>query len=163
MVRINNGEVSKEIREVADIQNAAEPIPTELSNQVVAVIDINPKHSRYMNGYYSISQAATGTSTLGTTPTTKDFFITGASLQLRTDATADNTSAALTCYAENGANINLIFLRKNTTTATQENQFVQFAIPIKTKRGTIIEQGTSFAAGGCSLSSQVYGFFVEQH
>ena len=61
MVRINNSDLSNELRDVAKIQVGADIIPNILSNQVVPVIDVNPKHAREVDkaNFAQLTGAAT--------------------------------------------------------------------------------------------------------
>jgi len=161
MTTINNGELIKEVTEVADIQR--ENIPTTLGNSIIPVIDVNQKHSRVINISKNASNTTTGINNIYTTPTNKDFFLCFCRLTVNCDATCDNTYVQVMATLDDGSAVSLLDLRKPTTTSYQNHQTYNPYLPMKIKRGTAIYVQTSFTAGTCTSSTSFMGYTVESH
>jgi len=136
MAKIYNSELTNEIVRAARIQQNVDEIPSELSNQVVPVMEVNPRLTRTVSIVRSL-MASTGT--IYTTPTNQDFYLTGSIIT----GAAVGTQAQLTAVI-NGATqiINFAEIIEGTGTyvgvvaVTQGNQNCNF--PIKIDRGTAI-------------------------
>lgn len=122
----------------------------------VAVIPIQ----RFCNIVRAGSSAATGAVTVYTTPSDKDFYLVGATLQIQENATSDNTSTSLRCFID-GVLQNLINIRKLTTTATTDSEVLMLPIPIKVDRNTVISISNSFTVGSATKAASIIGYTVE--
>jgi len=83
-----------------------------------------------------------GSGTLYTTPSDKDFYLTGFSASFSKAVTDTGTSLTLTCFTE-GVSVPLIRLAGVTLTVERDTVAVDLSIPIKVDRGTAIASGAS--------------------
>lgn len=104
--------------------------------------------------------ATSGSSTLFTTPSDKDFYITGAAISMAKDATCDlATSNVNITIIVGGTSRQIVQLSALTTTAQTQNMFVNFNPPIKVDRNTAISRGSfSFTAGSGMCQSAIWGY-----
>lgn len=130
-----------------------------LSDEVdgpVAVIPIE----RFCNIQRELQRSVTGNNNVYTTPTDKDFYLTGFVFSYMCDATADNTN--ITAFiTTDGVTKNIARAAKITTTATSGIVAVEFNKPIKIDRGTIIGSSSTFTVGNCTHSLAIRGYTVE--
>ena len=154
MVRINNSDLMTELRDVAKIQVASDIIPNVLSNQVVPVIDVNPKHARKIN----VVRYVTSASAAYTTPTDKDFFLMGFNMSFSKTVANDGANLTLTGYVD-GVVQNIGTLAGITLTAERAEMSQSFPIPIKIDRGTAL----TFAVGAtmATVRGTIFGYLVE--
>jgi len=134
MVRINNTDLMNELRDVAKIQVGSDMIPNVMGNQVIPVVDVNPKHARRITDIKSTS-AAGGTTTIFTTHATKDTLLWGFTLSRIKIATDTGTLSKLVCYINGGAK-NLIIMEGVTLTAQENHVSLFFECPILLDRGS---------------------------
>lgn len=160
MATINNPETLKKIVMDAGIQTAYDSIPTRLANSVVPVIVANPKP--IVNIVKWIASVGTGTQTLYTTPTDKDFFLTNVIISAQADVNCDNTVYDVTATPDEGGAIILLRLPKITLTVFQDSISVVFPHPIKIARGTTITFGTTYTAGVSHAVAQIMGYTKEK-
>lgn len=106
------------------------------------------------------TNSATGTVTAYTTPTDKDFFLTGIFFSFDKNATADNTTFTISA-TQDGEVKTLISVLSLTTTARQIAQYIPFEKPFKVDRGTAIQHTATFTAGAMSRSVIVHGYTQE--
>ncbi len=102
----------------------------------------------------------TGTTTIFTTPTDRDFFMTGLFLSVQADATADMGSVDISANVDN-VNRNLARISHISLTATAREMVRSFATPIKIDRGVSITCTKSFSVGSASFSMGIEGFTQE--
>jgi len=106
--------------------------------------------------------STTGTMTIFTTPTDKDFYITGLYLSMIKDVTNDmatgNVAIALTI---DGVTVNPIGIGVLTLTAQSESVAFPFTTPIKVDRGTAITIGATYTAGSMRRFGSVHGYTEE--
>lgn len=132
-----------------------ESMPEEVEGPVL-VIPIFPI-SRFVK---RATRATTGSGTVFTTPSDKDFYITTATLSYEADATCDTTSINLTCVQDT-ATVYLIEFAKLATTASRDTITLEFPAPIKVDKGTNILMTCTFTAGNIRFCAQITGFTEE--
>jgi len=149
-MEVLNTDVFTELKQVTGSNLLKDILPKKLATSIVPVIDINPKHSWFTNVQNSgFSTAANTTTTIYTTPTTSDFFLTGFTLALSADATSTLTAAAIKYYNENNKEIVLAYLSKPSVIADSQTLSLSFP-PLKIARGT-------------NISLQLYGGVTANH
>lgn len=135
MVKINNGEISRSFDE-GFITNTTEIGQLSNTSNIVA-----PTYDYSNNLFCDISKyssATGGVSTIYTTPTNRDFFLTSAYLDMLKIVTDNGTFCVLQASV-NGAIQWLIALTGVTLNADSKNASVVFNPPIKIDRGTNIQ------------------------
>ena len=161
MVRINNSELSNELRDVAKIQAGADIIPNILSNQVVPVIDVNPKHSRIANFIRHANTTATGVNTIYTTPANIDTYITSVYLSISKDAANDSGTGSINVsIVLNGATVRIAALSIINLTAQDKSIVIPFPIPIKVDNSSTILLSGAFTAGTLTRECGITGYQV---
>jgi len=160
MARINRGEILKKIVEELGLQPGAENAPRDVANTIVGTFDVMPEDtSRIARGAI---RSTTGATTLLTTPTDRDFFMTGATLGMQSDATADNTFCVLTATPfDSNASSNILLLPKITLTAFSGATQTSFVPPLKLARGSVISMSHTFTVGASNISGTVTGYNKE--
>lgn len=134
-----------------------------LSDEVqgpVAVIPINP----IINIVRAASATTTSSGTIFTTPTDKDFYLTGVQFGFVKDAACDaaNTTTPAVLITIDGVSVTVVRLPTITLTAQNQSVFVSLPTPIKIDRGTTISiQSTSYTVGVFNRNAVIYGYTEE--
>jgi len=125
----------------------------------VAVIPIE----RYCNIIRSNSRNTTGSSTVYTTPTDKDFYLQAVLLSWEANAASDCTEfwVNVTTDTENVASQRILGARRTTLTAGRGEQILSLVKPIKLARNTQVTLNQSFTVGAASMGASVIGYTVE--
>lgn len=159
MAIIYNSDLTKELVNGAKLQISRDKIPNEIAEKVVPVMEVNPNLLRNINIVESTSRTTSGTSTIYTTPTNKNFFLCGIFLGGMADAAADSTSFTLSGTIKGGASgATLLSIPKLSLTAINFNQYVRFSYPILMQPNTAISITQTFAVGNSTIRGIVYGY-----
>lgn len=164
MANIYNSDLTKELVEGAKLQLSREYPPNQIADKVVPVMEVNPKLLRRTNLVRNFSSTTTaGSTTLVTAENSKDIFITGISVHIVKDAVCDAATGNVSFTLNiDGAARTIISLGLITLTAQQISREVIFENPIKIDRGSSITySSTTFTAGVCLRSYQIYGYYVD--
>lgn len=160
MSLVRNSDTLKELREASQLQQASEPTPTALSQQVVAVMEVNPKLLRRANTVKSGTASNALTQTIFTTPTDFDFYITGACLSMIKDATSQSVISTISAFV-NGANQRVLAISGITLTAQADTIYATFSPPLKVDRGTAITVTNSNLTANVRADASIIGYSVE--
>jgi hypothetical protein len=160
-MEIQKSELKSAIIASTGINPSAENIPSTLSKVIVPIIDVTPQKVTVSEMVKAVNSTTTGASTVFTTPSDRDFFLTGAAISMATDATADNTNVFLNCVI-GGATVQILRLNKITTTAFNGSMVKQFTNPIKLDKNTAITVSTSFTAGAAAFWGSIEGFTLSK-
>lgn len=160
MANVNSSETLAQLREAAQLMQGKDATPSMLSNQVVPVIEVNPKLLRYAEIFKDNTAVNSASQTVYTTPNDgRDFYLTGFCVSLIKDATATSTKTYVTAYV-NGELIVLGAIVGLTLTAQTGQLVVEFSRPVKIDRNKTIAVNNSTAVGNVSASIQIRGFLV---
>jgi hypothetical protein len=157
MARITRSSILQWVQDALGIQNGADSVPQYLTNQVVPVFDIQPKITNFVT---QTTSTATGDTTIFTTPTDKDFFITFATIANTANAASDSVVCSIGVTI-GGATRRIMYLVKETTTAGSQNAEMCFTYPIKVDRGSIIRLTKAFTAGATTVNATIGGYTLE--
>lgn len=162
MAQIHNSELLKGMQDSAKLQTIRDRIPDQLADKIVPVMEVNPKLLRVCNIVRGANKATTASATLYTTPTDKDFYLTGIALSYTKNVTCDTATGALnvTVYID-GALQTLFSLAKLTLTAEEKTGSITFPIPVKLDRNTPITYGTTWTAGAMIQAISIVGYTVD--
>ena len=161
MVRINNSDLSNELRDVAKIQVGADIIPNILSNQVVPVIDVNPKHSRIDTILVASTRTTTATAaSIFAARPNQDVFITGCDVSITQDVVCDGISTFVTGQFD-GLTVPIFRINRQPTTAQSINKSYSFKNPLKIDRNSALLVTGAFAAGTYTHTIIIYGYIVD--
>lgn len=131
---------------------------SELLPYLTPTVELRPTSDIFR----AANATASGTTTIFTTPSDKDFFLVGGYLTSSYDATADSIFTQLRFTDGLGvANRVLLDHRKITTTATNEATAFTTAFPIKVARNTAITMVTSFTVGTSACAAGIHGYTIE--
>lgn len=160
MVIIHNSDLTNELKEGAKLQQLNDIVPNILSNQVVPVMEVNPKLLRRIN--YARDGTSTNSTggTLVTTPADKDLFITSIILSFSKDATATSLFSGVTCII-NGLTVSMIKIATLTLTAERGEIAIDFNSPIKPDRNTAIRTVNSTNAANVVCCATILGYTVD--
>ncbi len=157
MARVTRSSVLRWLTDVLGIQHGADEAPNYTSNQIVPVVDINPKITTIARAN---SSTDTNAITLYTTPTDKDFFLTYCVLSLTKTAASDNVLSYIRIQ-QDGANRVINVIVTQTTTAGSHQSTISFPYPIRCDRNTAIEMLGSMGAGAMTKYGTIGGFILE--
>lgn len=161
MAKIYNSELSKEITQGAKLQTAEGKIPNELAAQVVPVMEVNPKLLKPAKIVRYVAATTNATNTLYTTPTDKDFYLTGCMLTSAQDAASDNVGCNIRCSID-GAYQRVIQTTNIASTAGTNQLSVNLGShPVKVDRGTVIYGAHGGTVGVTRLSAAIWGYLDE--
>lgn len=161
MATIHNSEITKTLRELADIQlNEVSNLP--LGTTIAPVLVVNPHNT--LNYFANSQKTTTGDITI-TIPSNKDFYLTGLNVSFIKDATCDISTGRITVNAtpKNDASKELMGLSVLTTTAQNQSLVQNFQKPILLERGSSIIMGGTYSAGLMSRYISLNGYTVEVH
>lgn len=149
----NKNIVNKAIDELK-LNPLTDAIPKQVIPTIQPIYKLNPTYSFIVK---NASASPTGVTTIYTTESTKDFYLTGFTMAITSDGTCDNTFCILRGYV-NGVQTILGDLRKQTTTAGSQSLSLNLSYPLRIDRNTAITIETSFTAGASTRSGTIYGF-----
>lgn len=164
MATIYNSDLSKELIEGAKIQTSREGIPTQIAEKVVPVMEVNPKLLRRVNVVRGISKTNTGAQVIYTTPTDKDFILTGVIYAVTKNAACDAATgrSGISVIIE-GATQTIGMVSILTATASDQSNSIDFPQGIKLDRGQNISTAgsTTYAAGNMSITATILGYTID--
>lgn len=132
-----------------------DPLTDEVE-ALVAVVPVTP----VCNIIGVTTGAATGASTVYTTPPDKDFYLVAATLMMNDNATSDNTETYMNVVI-NGATKQILDFRKLSLTAYAGEQSVSLSVPMKLDRNSTITINNSFTVGASTKAGTIIGYTVE--
>lgn len=149
----NNTNIFKWVFDVFKIKG--EPAPVFVEDYIQPTVSVSPitnvlRHNSAINST---------TATIYSTPSDRDFFLTGASLSLIKDAGATSTGSSVKVVID-GNTRNLLTIISLTTTA-QNDAISQSFNKIKIDRGTDIVVTNGSANANVSAIGIIEGFIVE--
>jgi len=157
-----SSELIKQIQLATKIQTIG-GIPRSISNQIVPVVEANPmltKASFAVNG----GKTSSGPTTIITTPTNQDFYLTSVIFSMTKDAACDVASGGinLSCVI-NGATVNFCPIAGLTLTAQSATVSANYGMhPIKIDRGTNILIANNTYAAGNMIRTATITYFVDE-
>jgi hypothetical protein len=160
--KIYNSNLTKEIVDGAKLQLSQGQIPSELAEKVIPVMEVNPKLLRIANIVKSTSATNSTSAIIYTTPTDKDFYLTGANISNIKSALSTSTFSAINVILK-GANVSNILLNLTGITLTAANGAYSqnFIPPILLKRGSEITITNSTNVAEIKSSGQIIGYEVD--
>lgn len=163
MATIYNTELFRELKEGAKLQQLNDVVPSQLADKVVPVMEVNPKLIRRTNILVNANKLTTGSATVYTTPTDKEFVLLGVQSSIIKDVACDVATGQIRTVATSDEGIAVYPTALAVIALTVQNQsiFVSFGNGIKLKKGTVISHGATFTAGVMSITTVIIGYVVE--
>jgi hypothetical protein len=161
MVQIKNNDTIKEIIKGANIQINEQP-PTELARSVVPTMEVNPSMMRRSNFFKSAVASNAVSSTIFTTETARDFYITNIDVNVMKDVTATSTYSGIEITpAETGVAIECFQLATLTLTVQNIGHSFNLHYPLKLKRGTTVKVINATNTGNIRSYATICGYYVD--
>jgi len=149
MVDIQSKEVIDKISDELKVQPAME-IPTKIAKEIQLVYDISPRNSVLI--VKQGDRATSGSTTVHTAHATRDTYLTGLQFSWDFDATADNLQATIKITPEGKGSVEIVNIKKLTTTANQGSTQLHINPPILLEKATTITLNSTFTVGAGTMS-----------
>lgn len=150
-----NPSIGEDLHRIFNLKGQA---PTnEVSDEVVPVVIIE-RNTNIVRSFDQTNSAGSGV--VYTTPTDKDFYLTGGSLGVIKDATSTSTATVLIVTID-GVTRNIGVIPSITLTAQSEVVPLNILKPIKLDRGTNISLFNGTAVANIKASATIHGYTVE--
>jgi len=159
MAKIEKREVIQKLIEGLRLSVGAENVPQEVEDKIRAVFITNEEN--IVNVLRNVTKTTTGSATMFTVPSDKDFFLTGLTFSYTCDATADSIQYILQLALEGDAARSIVILGKQTTTATTDHIELTFPVPLKLESGTTIAISQTFTVGTSRIAGSCIGYTKE--
>jgi hypothetical protein len=157
--KIYNSNLTNELREGIKIMSSSDATPSEITDKVVPVMEVNPKLLRVLTKGANNTAINATSATLLTTPTDRDIFIYNAQISLIKDVTSTSTLSTLRCTS-GGTTLIILASAGLTLTAQTDSQTISFNPPLKVDRGTNIAITNSSATANISTTASVIYYEV---
>lgn len=158
-MQIQNSSTIKELRTAAGL-SISEGFPQQLANQIIPVIDINPKHLRRATILGTLlNRNTTGSNITVLSAQSEEVFVTGFNISNQQDATSDNVLIVLQATID-GVLKRFYSRQKVTATAGLINENIQLSHAIKIDLGSTIGFTLAFTVGASISDVVVYGYKV---
>jgi len=147
--------LTEKLVKVLGLQTAIEPTALDYIKSIQPTLDLNPVP------VVDVVETKTASGTIFTTPTNKDFFLTGFIINVSTDENDNDGFGQITVVMKNGSSriIGKAFVRAEATPSSSVANLVSnLTVPILLKRGTNISAALSSVN---ALSTTIYGYTVE--
>ena len=154
----SNIQIDDNIKTDLILKEGVDVIPKTITPTIQPVYDV---YKRYSNVVRSSSRTTTGSTTIYTTPTDRDFFLTNIYMSNQSDATCDSTSIFIQ-FTVLGV-VTYYLFPKLTLTALNQTNNIQFAAPIRVDRGTSIIMTQTFSVGASTSHGLISGFTNAQN
>lgn len=163
MATIYNSQLTRELTDAAKIQVSRDKIPNQLAEKVVPVMEVNPKLLRRANIVRSGTATGTGASTIYTTPSNQDFFLTHAELSIIKDAASDYATGGYPLNVTiDGVTRSILIISILTLTAQNQTVGIAFNTPVKLDRGSTIALNSASSTAGTFIRAATFGGFVDE-
>jgi len=160
MENIINDETVREVSRI--LGNPVQNKPLLDTSKIMLVAETNPKLTKYANVTSRASSTATGNTTLYTTPTDRDFYLTDINISISKNVTNDITACYVNVTPQEYPALRIIDLALQPLTATDSiNIQKSLTFPIKLQRGTTIVLVKTFTAGAGTFTGIVCGFTTD--
>ena len=156
MVRHQNPSITERALRILNTK-AFDQLSSEVTGPI-ATIAIQPTCKTVRSGVTGSS----GTLTLFTTPSDKDFYLCSFTISLAKDSTCDTASGVISLSATiDGVSQRLASLAVLTLTAQSINQVVSLQYPLKVDRNTAISINGTFTVGAMQRVGTLLGYTEE--
>lgn len=162
VAKVQRSEIIQNLIDIGRLDVSRDKVPDVLDENLKPVIIINDLPIRLKFPIVRSGNTTTsGTNTIYTTPSDRDFYLTGATLSNQSNSTADNTAIQLniTPFGDNtGAVRSILTIAKQTTTAINETISISINPPIRLARNVAINTSSTFTVGASTTTASIIGF-----
>ena len=157
MAKINRTDITQKAIKDLRLDAARERVPTEASDKIVLTY---PLDSKVTNIIKSVGLTNGTGATVYTTPTSKEFYLTTASLYVNKDSSSESAGSDLTCVVD-GATVYLLSIPGYTLTAQDNGLTITYKNPIKLDKGTNIRVTAGSAVANVKVNANVTGYTLD--
>lgn len=155
-IQINNAELKKAFSDSTKTQ-LLEQVQVVDNSKVIPIVDVTPRKFKNTDIVRrNVCQNATST-TLYTTPSNADFYLTGVSLNVIKDATSQSVSSRVNIII-NGATQTILSIEGLSLTAQIESNTISVIRPVKVDRGTNITLTNTNATANITAGATICGY-----
>lgn len=157
MAKHNNPTISQDLLRIFNFKQG-DMLGNDVGNMIVPVINVE----RFVNISRDVTVATNALTTVYTTPTDKDFYLSAACLTYHHDAACTTMSCNMSCFPDNDVTARKILII-NPSPSAVSNMVVsnQYRPHIKIKRGTNISIQSANNDGVQRLDGSIQGFTIE--
>lgn len=155
MVNNYNTSISKRAADMLNVRDG-QFFDNNLSNTITPVIDINNPICDIVRNV----STGTDSSVIYTTPTDKDFYLTGVVLSYVKDASSDSTRGTVNVVI-NGLTVAVAGIGGITLTALNQTVSISYPFPIKLDRGTTISISHAGSVGVTRMTVSIIGYISD--
>lgn len=161
MAKIYNSDCIKGLQKNAGIQQNVDKTPNELAEKIVPTFETNPLILTPMNVVAAAGSAASGTTTIYTTPSVNDFYLTNMNVAYTCNAASDNNQifARVTPQISN-AITTILKLVRETGAAGSDHAQITFNPPLLLAKNSTITLSGTFTAGTMTKECQICGIEI---
>jgi len=154
-----NREIVAFIQDKLKMNPATDVLPKHIVPTIQPVIEGN---RQVCNVARHGVQTTTGSITVFTTPSDRDFYLNSVYAAFNKDATCDSATGVYTLSSTfDGTTRRLLDFPIFTTTAQSNEMTISFPIPLKVDRNVAIAFSGTFTAGACVRCAGITGFTEE--
>lgn len=158
MAQLRRSSVFQWLVDLLGAQNAGDGPPSaQIVPSVQPTLEIGPRRTLISRHQ---TNSATGTTTILTVPSDKDFYLTYVTLTITQDATCDGVVGILS-ITQDGVSRRIVSLPHQPLTAGTYIATLTLSHPIKVDRGTAISCNSVFTAGTCTKDATIGGYVLE--
>ena len=162
--RYKNNDIRTSIKQKLYLDGYSDKVPSEINEKIQLTVDVSPQNNP--DGTHQIYYNATGTNTLSTTifttSSTQDTFITGMAMSMYKDVTGVSAYGNINGFIFNVPSpIVMLSILSKTLTVSSGQQTVQFNPPIKLQRGQPITISMSSATSLVTINASIWGYTVD--
>jgi hypothetical protein len=155
MAKHFNPTISSDVQRIFNFKQG-DTIPADVGNMLVPTIPIE----RYCNIVKSGTNSNATSTTIYTTPSDKDFYLTAFSMSLIKDVNAAGVAFSLKIYVD-AVQIAVLTISSLTLTVHSSQLNMALKYPIKVDKGTIISLTSNSAVGNFIQACNIIGYTVE--
>lgn len=157
MGTVHNSDTVEQVIRAAGVQTATEMPPRTLSNQIVPVMEVNPRLVKSLNIIRSGSLSNATSATVHTCHSTKETYLWAAQLTSVKDVTATTAGQAMkvTPFGDNTARNILTISALTLTAESPSSASIALFKPIRLKAGSTITITATTATGNVNVNGNV--------
>lgn len=163
MPTVKNSDTLQELRRVTQVQQASEQLPLTLGNQIVPVVEVNPKLLRRARVLATLSRSTTGSPTVLTADTVKETYITGCHFSFVKDVACDIADGGIEVQTKDstGTTTDIVRAAVLTLTAERGDVFATFDPAFQVAKGATVTITGAFTAGKLIRNICILGYTVD--
>ena len=157
-----NNDIRTIIKNTCKLDQYTDKVPAVIDDKVSLVMNINPDHNRTISICKTSNCNNAVTTTMITTATNVDTYITGATLSVIKDVTSTSIASYINLVIDGTvAAVSLLSLPGITLTVQNQTASISLNNPIKLSRGSIVSVNNNTAVANIATTATIYGYTVD--